>query len=247
MKHLICLLMIAGLTVHCQAQEREPIRILVFSKTAGFRHESISSGIKMLYDQSHKQQWIITATEDAEFFRDDLLESIDVAVFLNPSGNSLNEEQQAAFERFIRKGRGFVGIHSSADFEYDWAWYGGLNGAHFKMHPPAQVGTVIFEDTSHPAMKPFAGKETYTTFDEWYVFRENPRKNVKVLARLDENSLKQPGDDPWKTGDHPLIWWHEFEGSRSFYTGFGHTHDAFRDSLIMEHIAGAINWAGKRD
>ncbi len=234
----------------CSAQEKEPekepVNILVFTKTMGFRHESLSSGIKMLYNQSRKQAWVITATEDASLFNDEFLQGIDVAVFLNPSGDALNDQQQAAFEKFIRSRKGFVGIHSSADFEYEWPWYGQLNGALFKMHPPAQEGTIIIEDTSHPAMKPFQGMKTYATFDEWYTFRTNPRENVHVLASLDESSIKKYKDKEWIMGDHPIIWWHEFEGSRSFYTGFGHTHAAFENPLIIEHITEAINWAARR-
>lgn len=242
------LLITALITFSCSiAGEKEPLRLLVFSKTMGYRHESISSGIKMLYDQSREQAWIITATEDAGLLQDDILRNIDVAVFLNPSGDALDTEQQAALERFIRSGKGFVGIHSSADFEYDWPWYGNLNGAHFSMHPPAQVATVILEDTSHPAMKPFKGMKSFTVLDEWYSFRTNPRDRVNVLATLDESTILKSNNDDWKMGYHPIVWWQEYEGSRSFYTGFGHAHESFANPVIREHITEAINWAGYRD
>ena len=88
--------------------------------------------------------------------------------------------------------------------------------------------------------------KTYTTVDEWYSFKENPRPNVNVLARLDESTIKKSSNDKWKMGDHPLIWWNDQDGIRSFYTVFGHTHEAFQDELIIEHIKNAINWAAKR-
>lgn len=245
MRKLITIIL-TTLSISCTAEEKEPLNILVFSKTMGFRHESISSGIKMIYDQSEKQRWIVTTTEDASLFTDAFLKYIDVAIFLNPSGDGLNDDQQAAFERFIQSGKGFVGIHSSADFEYEWPWYGRLNGAHFKMHPPSQEGTIIIENHDHPAMKPFKGMKTFTVYDEWYTFSTNPRPNVNILATLDESSIKTAENDDWKMGDHPIIWWHEFEGSRSFYTGFGHPHEAFRNSVIVEHITEGINWAGRR-
>jgi uncharacterized protein len=223
-----------------------PVRLLVFSKTAGFRHESLSTGIKMLYDLSASQNWIVTATVEPALFNDEVLSQTDVVVFLNPSGDALNDDQQAAFERFMKKGRGMVGIHSAADFEYEWLFYGKLIGAYFKSHPPSQEATVIFENHDHPAMKPFKGMKTYTTFDEWYSFRSNPRPNVNVLATLDESTIKKSDNDEWKMGDHPLIWWQEIDGMRSFYTGFGHTHEAFQDKIIIEHIKNAINWAARR-
>ncbi|MFW6370122.1 MAG: ThuA domain-containing protein [Bacteroidota bacterium] len=233
------------------AQEKKvefdtPSHLLVFSKTAGFRHESLASGIKMLYQLAPSQNWVVTATEDASVFNDDFLGNIDVVVFLNPSGDALTEAQQAAFEKFMKKGKGMVGIHSAADFEYEWPFYGELIGGYFKNHPPSQQATVVFENFDHPAMEPFRGMESYTTFDEWYTFKSNPRPNVNVLATLDESSIKKYDNDDWRMGDHPLIWWKETSGMRSFYTGFGHTHEAFQDQLIVDHIKNAINWAAKR-
>ena len=236
--------------ISCNAQDKpdfeKPINVLVFSKTMGFRHESISSGLKMLYDQSKKQNWVITATENAGLLRDDFLAKFDVAVFLNPTGDAVCDEGQAAFEKWMNSGKGLVGIHAAADCEYDWNYYDQLLGAHFKTHPPSQKATVVFENFDHPAMAPFKGMKSYTTYDEWYTFKENPRKNVNVLANLDESTIKKFDNDNFRMGDHPLIWWQEKDGIRSFYTGFGHTHEAFQDKLIIEHITNAINWTARR-
>lgn len=234
----------------CNAQDKpdfeKSVNILVFTKTMGYRHESISSGLKMLYDQSKKQNWVITATENAGLLRDDFLAKFDVAVFLNSTGDAIFEEGQAAFEKWMNSGKGFVGIHAAADCEYDWNYYDKLLGAHFKTHPAQQEATVVFENTDHPAMKPFKGMKSYTTYDEWYTFKENPRPNVHVLANLDESSIKKFDNDNFRMGDHPIIWWQEKNGVRSFYSGFGHTHEAFQDKLIIEHLTNAINWAAKR-
>jgi len=230
------------------AQDQK-INVLVFSKTVGFRHNSISSGLKMLSDLAQERKWVLTATENSDLFTPEFLKTFDVVVFLNPTMDVLNEEQQKAFESFMAKGKGFVGIHAATDCEYDWAWYGQLTGAYFKTHPRGQVGTVIFENTDHPSMVPFKGMQTYRTFDEWYSFKENPRAKVHVLARLDETSLDAETlkDDKWKMGDHPLIWYQEIGNSRSFYTVFGHTPEAFQDLKIKEHIGCAIDWVAKRN
>lgn len=233
----------------CNTQKtntEEKMKILVFTKTEGYHHESISSGIKMLKGLSEEENWTIFATDQSELIRDSILESIDVVVFLNPSGDALCDEGQAAMEGFFKQPKGFVGIHAAADCEYDWPFYGELVGAYFKTHPPAQEASIIFESFDHPAMKPFEGMETYTTFDEWYSFRKNPRENVNVLATLDESSIKEFENDDFKMGDHPIIWWNEENGVRSFYTGFGHTHETFQNELIINHIKNAVNWAGKR-
>ncbi|MCL1821324.1 MAG: ThuA domain-containing protein [Prolixibacteraceae bacterium] len=244
MKQPVFLVLIFLIFLSCGRQKT--LNVLVFSKTEGFRHESIESGVKMLQQNAQPQNWHVTASEDASIFTDEALSRFDVAVFLSPSGNVLDDVQKAAFERFISKGKGFVGIHGSATIEYDWPWYGRLNGAFFSVHPEAQEARVIIENTNHPAMKPFKNMKDYITFDEWYSFRTNPKDDVNVLITLDESSIKQSGDGRWKMGNHPLAWWREFEGARTFYTGFGHTHESFSNPVIVEHITEAINWAGKR-
>ena len=243
---IICLLLIWVLSGTAQDQK---INVLVFSKTAGFRHNSISSGLKMMSDLAQEKKWILTATENSELFTSDFLKNFDVVVFMNPTMDVLNEPQQKVFEDFMNSGKGFVGIHAAADCEYDLAWYGQLNGAFFKTHPKCQMGTVILEDTNHPTMAPFKGMETYRTVDEWYTFKDNPRAKVHVLARLDETSLDAETlkDDKWKMGDHPLIWYQEMGKTRSYYTVFGHTPEAFQDVKVKEHIGAAIDWVAKRN
>lgn len=243
---LACLLLI--FVFSGEAQYRK-INVLVFSKTSGYRHNSISTGLKMMSDLAQERKWVLTATENADLFTPEFLKTFDVVVFLNPTQDVLNSQQQKNFEEFMNSGKGFVGIHAATDCEYAWAWYGQLTGAFFRTHPPAQQGTVIMENTDHPAMAPFKGMKTYRTFDEWYSFKENPRLKVHVLARLDETSLNAATlkDDKWKMGDHPLIWYQETGNLRSFYTVFGHTPEAFEDQKIKEHIGCAVDWAAKKE
>lgn len=249
MNKLVLALCLFLATLFSGVAQDQKINVLVFSKTVGFRHNSISSGLKMLSDLAQERKWVLTATENSGLFTPEFLKTFDVVVFLNPTMDVLNEQQQKAFESFMATGKGFVGIHAATDCEYDWAWYGQLTGAYFKTHPRGQVGTVIFENTDHPSMVPFKGMQTYRTFDEWYSFKENPRAKVHVLARLDETSLDAETlkDDKWKMGDHPLIWYQEIGNSRSFYTVFGHTPEAFQDLKVKEHIGCAVDWVAKRN
>jgi type 1 glutamine amidotransferase len=248
MKKVMILLLSSILSFGAIAQKDSKLRVFVFSKTKGYRHKSIPAGLKAITALAQDRGWVVTATEDESFFTDENLAKFDVCVFLNPTGDNLNDEQQQAFERFIAKGKGFVGIHAAADTEYEWRWYGDLCGAFFKTHPPYQQATINIENTNHPAMKPFQAMKTYTVEDEWYSFRENPRGKVTVLATLDENSIKiLPKEDTgWRMGYHPIIWYHEQNGARAFYTGFGHGDNAFENEKIQQHIGAAIEWAGKR-
>jgi len=212
--------------------------VLVFSKTAEYRHEAIPDGIDALRRLGERVGWQVEATEDAERFSDEGLAEFDVVVFLMTTGDVLSREQEAAFERFIRKGNGYVGIHAAADTEYEWAWYGELVGAYFDSHPEIQTASYDVEDRSHPST---AGLPTrWRRVDEHYNFRSNPRQRVNVVLSLDESSY-DVGDGAM--GDHPAAWHHRHDGGRAFYTALGHTRQAYRDPLFTRHLEGAITWA----
>ena len=212
-------------------------KALVFSKTAGFRHSSIPSGIAAVRDLAAQGGFTVDATENAAAFTDANLAQYQVVIFLNTTGNVLNAGQQAAFERFIRAGKGFVGIHSAADTEYDWPFYGGLVGAYFHSHPAIQTGTVKVADAVHPSTEMLSKRWQRT--DEWYNFRHNPRGEVHVLATIDETTYSggNMGDD------HPIMWCHDYEGGRSWYTAGGHTEGSFDEPAYREHLLQGIRYA----
>ena len=218
--------------------QTEPVDVLVFSKTAEYRHASIPDGVGAIEALGKQQGWKVVATENASRFSDNTLAGVDVVVFLMTTGDVLDDAQQAAFERFIQSGKGYVGIHAAADTEYDWPWYGKLVGAYFKTHPEIQEASYIVEDRSHPATRHLPKR--WTRVDEHYTFHENPRANVEVLIALDETSF-EAGEAAM--GDHPVVWLHEFDGGRAFYTALGHTEAFYADETFKAHLASAINWA----
>lgn len=220
------------------ASDLAPTNVLVFSKTAGFRHDSIPVARKAIVDVSLSQGWSCTFTEDSTWFLPEILRGYSVVVFLMTTGDVLNEEQQKAFEGYIESGGGYVGVHAAADTEYEWKWYGDLVGAYFKTHPAIQTASVRLEDEKHPTTS-FLPKEWKRT-DEWYTYRDNPRSRVHVLANLDESTYTGGG-----MGDHPITWCKEVGKGRSWYTGMGHTQESYLDSLFMRMITEAIRWAGK--
>lgn len=212
--------------------------LLVFSKTAEYRHESIGEGVALLRALAQTHGWGFTATEDAAQFTA-ALATANVAVFLSTTGDVLDAAQQAAFEQFIGAGNGYVGVHAASDTEYDWPWYGALVGAYFKAHPAIQPATLHVEATSHASTAHLA--KTWTRTDEWYGFRANPRADVHVLLTLDESSYA--AGDSAMGADHPVAWYHEFAGGRAFYTALGHTVEGYRDDAFEAHLEGAIRWA----
>ena len=211
--------------------------LLVFSKTAGFRHGSIPDAIAAIQDIAANEGYTVDTTEDAANFTAGNLANYDTVVFALTSGDVLNSTQQAAFEAYIQGGGGYVGIHSASDTEYSWPWYGELVGAYFDNHPLQQNATVIVEDSAHPATAGISSP--WNRFDEWYNFQTNPRASVNVLATLDESSYS--GGD--MGSDHPIAWYHEFDGGRAFYTGMGHTSASYTEPDFVSHIAGGIRYA----
>lgn len=216
-------------------QEQGAFRVLLFSKTAGFRHECIPAGIEAIRKLGNDNGFTVDATEDAGAFTEGNLARYAVLIFLNTTGDVLNDSQQAAMERFIRSGKGFVGIHAATDTEYEWPWYGQLVGAYFKSHPKVQEATIAVADRTHPSTRHLPPRWTRT--DEWYDFRTEP-SGVNILATLDESTY-----EGGTMGDHPIVWCHEFDGGRSWYTGVGHTNETFQEPDVLKHLLGGIQWA----
>ena len=223
------------------AQHEDPT-VLVFSKTAGFRHDSIPAGIAAIQSLGAEHGFAVEATEDANAFTAENLSHFSAVVFLSTTGDILNAEQQTAFEGYIEAGGGYAGVHAAADTEYDWPWYGDLVGAWFKSHPAIQQATVNVETHEHPATAGLPANWTRT--DEWYNYRTNPRTAVKVLASLDEQSYDAGPD---AMGDHPIMWCHTQGTGRSWYTGGGHTIESYSDPAFLGHLAGGIRYAAGLD
>jgi type 1 glutamine amidotransferase len=210
-----------------------PFKVLVFSKTAGFRHDSIAPGIEAIKELGRVRGFTADATEDSTAFAESGLAQYQAVVFLHTTGDVLDQSQQQAFEAYIGAGGGFVGIHSATDTEYDWPFYGGLVGAYFKGHPAVQPAAIEIVDPAHPSTVRLPTRWTRT--DEWYNFRTNPRGRVRVLASLDESSYTGG-----EMGDHPIAWCQNYEGGRSWYTGGGHTAESFAEPSFLEHLLGGI-------
>lgn len=222
----------------CNSEQKTP-RVLVFSKTAGFYHTSIPAGIAAIQKLGEENGFLVDTTKNAAYFTQDSLQRYNAVIFLSTTGDVLDLQQQAAFERYIQAGGSFVGIHSATDTEYDWPWYNKLVGAYFLDHPNdpnVRTATMAVIDSSHLSMQGLPQRWERT--DEWYNYRDiNP--DIQVLALLDETTY-----EGGRNGDHhPIAWYHEFDGGRAFYTGGGHTDESFSEPLFLQHLLGGIQYA----
>ena len=221
------------------AMAAEEVKVLVFSKTAGFRHDCIPTATEAVKKLGTENGFGVDATEDAGQFTPETLKKYKAVVFLCTTGHVLNGEQQKIFEQYIAAGNGFVGVHSATDTEYEWEWYGKLVGAYFAGHPAQQKAKLTVVDKTNVATAHLPA--VWERFDEWYNFRKAP-EGVTVLLTIDEKSY-QPGDKAM--GDnHPMAWFHDVEGGgRAFYTELGHTKESYADPLYQKHLLGGIEYA----
>jgi cytochrome c len=220
-----------------EADSAPGFAVLVFSRTTGYRHDSIPAGIDALRELGAVNGFTVAATEDGSAFTKENLARYRVVIWLSTSGEVLDDDQRAAFEAYISEGGGYVGVHGASDTEYHWAWYGGLVGAYFRSHPEPQPGTITVLDSQHPSTAHLS--PAWRRFDEWYDFRSLPGPDVTVLLTLDEETYRGGGMGAY----HPIAWCHEYEGGRALYTGCGHTAESFDEPAFRQHLLGAIRWA----
>lgn len=213
-------------------------QILVFTKTAGYRHESIEKGVETLRELGRRNNFRITQTEDSLQFNAANLKKYQLVIFLSTTMDVLDTQQQGAFENYIKNGGSFMGIHSATDTEYEWPWYGKLVGAYFESHPNdpnVREAKMQVVDKNHPATAHL--QEVWIRKDEWYNYK-NINPDLQVLIKLDETSYEggTNGDN------HPIAWYHTFDGGRAFYTGGGHTNESFDEPDFRKHLVGGIMW-----
>lgn len=214
-----------------------PVRLLVFSKTAAFRHASIPAAIAALRRLGQEHGVALDFTEDSSVFTTSNLSRYAAVIFLLTTGTVLDSAQANALESYIHAGGGYVGIHSASDTEHYWPWYGGLVGAYFHSHSKVVRATVHVVDPSTPSTSMLPSSWVRT--DEWYNFATNPTGSVHVLLTVDESTY-QGGV---MGANHPIAWDHTYDGGRAWYTAMGHTAESYSEPLFLAHLWGGIIYA----
>jgi type 1 glutamine amidotransferase len=237
MKRVIFFALLALLALPVRAGGPHRFRVLVFTKTTGFRHDSIPAGIVAVKALGQTNGFDVDASEDAAVFTADGLRPYRVLIFLSTTGDLFTDAQKDAFKAYMAHGGAFVGIHAASDTEHHWQWYKDMVGAEFKRHPAFQKAVIRVEDRKDVSTRMLPAN--WEREDEWYEFTSNPRPNVHVLMTVDESTYK----DAQMGKDHPFAWRHTFGGGRVWYTGCGHPKSAFAEPLLLAHLLGGIKWA----
>jgi type 1 glutamine amidotransferase len=238
------IILLQGLQTFAQKQ----FKALLVTTTRGWHHESLHAGVLAVQQLGVKNQFDVILWEDPSGFTDKYLAQFKVVIFLNTTGDIFDSAQQKVMERFIRSGKGFVGIHSASDTEYDWQWYTKLVGRMFYIHPVIQTARMNVTDSSFPGVDGFRWNKLWT--DEWYEFGNETVSGLHTILTVDESSYNPQVE--WSDRNrkgvgmgriHPIAWYHDYDGGRSFYTALGHLPADYSDLVFLNHLYGGIFWA----
>jgi len=243
---LTAVILTAFLTCFVNSLQAKQFKVLLFTKTDGWHHKAINEGVTGFRNMARKHHFELEWHEDASRLNDENLKQFDVIVFLLTTGNILDAKQKLAMEKFIQSGKGFVGIHSASDTEYQWPWYQKLVGRHFIIHPEIQTAKLKVESRDFPGLATMPDELLWT--DEWYEFSDAQIDNLHYILSVDESSFDPIADWGEVKGQgmgkfHPIAWYHQFDGGRSFYTGLGHLPANYENPLFLAHLYGGIYWA----
>lgn len=239
LRNCLCFVSLCIVLYSCGGGHSSTPKVLVFTKAQGYVHASIPKGAAAIMQLGKENGFDVDTTSDATSFTENNLKQYAALVFISTTGNTMNADEKIQLQRYIQAGGGFVGIHAAADAEYNWPWYNKLVGAYFLSHPGnpnVRKATVVVTDTTHPATKGLPQRWERT--DEWYNYKSiDP--GIKVLAKLDEDTYEggENGEN------HPIMWYHEFDGGRVFYTGGGHTDESYTEPLYLKSLLGGIKYA----
>jgi uncharacterized protein len=239
----IAFLLFMGFSTFAQGKQ---FKALVVTTTNGWHHESLHYGVEAIKQLGERNFFDVVIQQDPRSINDQYLAQFQVVIFLNTTGDIFNAEQQKAFEKFIQSGKGFVGIHSASDTEYEWEWYTKLVGRMFHIHPVNQTARLKVVKGDFPGMKAFTDGQLWT--DEWYEFGAEKTTGLNYILAVDEKSYKPKVKWGEKVGNgmgdfHPVSWYHNFDGGRAFYTALGHLPAIYSDKSFLDHLFGGIFWA----
>ncbi|PJB12613.1 MAG: Crp/Fnr family transcriptional regulator [Flavobacteriales bacterium CG_4_9_14_3_um_filter_40_17] len=240
-----------------QIMAQKQFKVLLITETAGWHHESIDNGIVAINNLAATHNFEVVRQQQAIKITEDWLKNFGVVIFLSTTADIFDDEEQAAFEKYIQSGKGYVGIHAASDTEYDWKWYTKLVGRMFHIHPAQQTAKLKILDHNFPGLEHFPDTLLWT--DEWYEFGKENSQGLHDLISVDENSydpsvtwekrdLDANGNLVDRTGKgmgklHPISWYHEFDGGRAFYTALGHIEKVYENQWFLDHLYGGIYYA----
>jgi len=231
------------------AKPRGPqFRVIALAEHGGIHQPFVEAAKIWLNKLAADDNFTVDYIENTDLINEAFLSRYKLFIQLNYPPYNWTPTAQAAFIRYIEKGKGgWIGFHHATLLgEFDgfpmWPWFSNfMGGIHFTAYIPTFAdGTVTVEDSSHPTMKgvssPFLVKQ-----EEWYTWDKSPRPHVHVLASVDESTYRP--DTKTKMGDHPVVWTNEHYKARNIYIFMGHHPDLFENQAFTTIFRNSIFWA----
>ncbi|WVW86186.1 hypothetical protein I302_108227 [Kwoniella bestiolae CBS 10118] len=241
------------LSIHTSNSVNIP-RVLVYTNTDGFRHDSIPTAISVLAGREVRWGVGFDFTEDKSLFTDEHLKKYDALMFISVTGEALDEQGEQTFHRYMQSGGNFVGVHASTCALYNSTVYNATIGSQFEWHPVIQDATFIRTNETHPAVA--LVPDTWRFAEEVYYFTSDPRDNgATVVLTVDESSYNNESYVSSSGTPHPIAWYIDppssaqplqkgvIKGGRSFYTALGHSNETWQNETFINHVLSGLTWA----
>ncbi len=244
-KGLLALTIVAAFAFFAAHPLAAAPRVLIYQKNGkGFVHDNLAASAAAIRDLGNQNGFGVDVSTNPAVFTDANLKAYRALIFANSNNEAFeNDEQRAAFQRYIRSSGGFVGIHSSTGSERHWDYFQQVQGAKFLRHAPLGKFTMAVVDSKHPATAHL--KEKWAWADECYFFT-NINPAIHVLLAVDVETLADPklrsAPGEQVKGVFPLAWYQQFDGGRQFYTSLGHKSEYYSDPIFRQHLLGGIRW-----
>jgi type 1 glutamine amidotransferase len=224
-------------------------KVLVYTRNfvtggTGYVHDNIASSVEAIRKMGAEKGFAVDVSDDPGVFTDANLKQYRALVFSNSNNEAFaNEAQREAFQRYIRAGGGFAGIHSASGSERNWPYFWAVLGGKFLRHPKFQKFTVRVADRNHPATRDLPAEFEWE--DECY-YHDNLNPGIRPLLVTDPAKLDDPQKETYpgkRFGDAlPLAWYQEYDGGREFFTALGHRKEDYSNPILYRHILGGILW-----
>ncbi len=252
MKHIASILFVLFACIHCSYADKWDNRtgklkgkkILVFTKNGkGFVHDNIPASIDMFFKIAKTEGFVVDTTTNSSVFVSASLSQYDAVIFSNTNNQVFeNQKEKDGFVRFIRSGKGFMGIHSACGTEREWNWFKQMLGATFDFHPPFQQFFVNRIDSLHPSTSSLPS--TWEVKDELYFMKEmNPEIRILMVSDFSLPDFHSSKPLPETFGNvFPCVWCNEFDGGRQWFTALGHDKSDYNNPLFINHIMGGLKW-----
>ena len=252
----------AALPKSAPAKAKKARKVLIFSKTNGFRHGSIAVGATSLAMLGEKTgAYAAVHSEDDSMFEADKLKEFDAVIMLNTTGELFRprrlpkdaEGKKAALEReerlkknlvdFVKSGKGLAGTHSGTDTYKNWKDYNDMMGGAFAGHPWHSLVPIKNLEPGHVVNKCFEGKG-FSVKDEIYQFRLNTAlaTDRRMLLSLDGSKMNLKRNDGRKEF-YPISWVSTYGKGRTFYCSLGHRNEIYYNPLVLKHYLAGFQYA----